>query len=162
MKWLALAGIALAGPVAAQQAEPDPHTRALGVFETICLRGAPDFSDSNQAFFGIGFEQQQGGYWIHPLSTIIGAVRSSEGDVQQVCSVGLEKGDTVQLAEALPDVLAGVWENAEMKRFAGSDGRSDIFMTETDIGVKAAWVDMSEGDIAVLMTSFTRKGDDSQ
>ena len=158
----ALALVVLAGPVTAEQNAPDPHTNVMGVFETVCLRGEPDFSDSNAGFFHNGFEQQEGGYWVHPLSAVIGAVRSSEGDVQRICSVGLEQGDPAQFAEALPAVLAGVWVDTDMKRFAGSGGRSDIYMTEAEDSVRAAWVDISEGNIAVLMTSYTRKGDAPQ
>ena len=144
-------------PAFAEANRPDPHTRVMGIFETACLRGAEDFSDSNPGFFAAGLEQKTEGYWVDPLSEIIGATRTSEGDVQHVCSVGLVQGDAAQFAESLPGVLRSVWTDAEIKRFAGSGDRSDIFMTENETGVRAAWVDLSEGNIAVLMTSFTRK-----
>lgn len=162
MRLITALALCLALPAVAESNRPDPHTRAMGMFETACLRGAEDFSDSDQGFFVSGLEQKAEGYWVDPFSEIIGATRSSEGDVQRLCSVGLVQGDPMQFAEILPGILASVWEGAEMKRFAGSGDRSDIFMTENETGVRAAWVDVSEGNIAVLMTSFTRKEDNVQ
>lgn len=156
---LAVLAVCLAMPAAAESNKPDPHTRVLSVFETACLRGEDDFSDSNVGFLSGGLEQKDAEYWIDPQSVIIGATRVSEGNAQYVCSVGLVQGDFDQFAQALPNVLSTVWDADSMKRFAGSGDRSDIFMTENDIGIRAAWVDISEGNIAVLMTSFTRKED---
>lgn len=154
---LCFAFLGSVAPASAQQAAPDPHTRIVAIFETVCLRGAADFSDSNLGFFGAGLEQKEAGYWVDPQLEIIGGARASEGDAQFLCSVGLVGGDPVQLAEILPNMLPAIWDHAEMRRFEGSDGRSDIFMIEGDDGIRAAWVDTSEGNIAVLMTSYTRK-----
>lgn len=148
----------MAAPAVAQQASPDPHTRVVGIFETVCLRGAVDFSDSTKGFFSAGLAQNEDGFWVDPLSEIIGAATESEGGEQQICSVALVNGDFSQFAQILPAVLPGAWGTEEMRRFDGSGGRSDIYMTEGEEGIRAAWVDMSEGNIAVLMTTFTRTG----